>query len=438
MVATTTRPKARQNTKAPSGPLDQLTAAACARLIAGMDANGYRPTDEPGATIVAMVEAAAVKDRLNEFEQAVNAFGLDVQAAKDQLGQVDLNAPPPPADPWTLYTLRDAFKPRPPRTFIVEGLIPVPSLIVLYGPPGAMKSFLAMDMMICVAGNIGWLSPEDPSKPDTTKMTMQVPCLWGDFDNGVILLHERFEALARARGLPENIPLTYASMPDPWLDCTDPDSIDDLKQRILRLGAKLVILDNLGTISGGVDENSAEMIQVMASLRRLAEETSAAVVIIHHQRKSSGSNQTRVGDSLRGHSSIEAALDLALLVEREEQGESIIVKSTKSRGIDVYPFGARFDYIHKAGTKDLETARFWGEVVDNPNSPQSIKQMIIDIVAKQGPLSQTAIVLEMRKVNPKIGMNRIRSYVNELATLGLLIARPGTGKNKNAIFYEVP
>jgi len=54
------------------------------------------------------------------------------------------------------------------------------------------------------------------------------------------------------------------------------------------------------------------MATVMGHFRYLAEQAKVAVILIHHQRKSNGSN-ARLGERLRGHSSIEAALDLASL-----------------------------------------------------------------------------------------------------------------------------
>ncbi len=115
---------------------------------------------------------------------------------------------------------------------------------------------------------------------------------------------------------PATTPLYYVSMPVPWLDASDPLQVDLLVARLDKLAARLLVVDNLGTVLGEADENSAEMARVMSNFRRLAEHTGAAVVILHHQRKGNGF-KGRAGDTLRGHSSIEAALDLALLIQRE-------------------------------------------------------------------------------------------------------------------------
>jgi hypothetical protein len=113
------------------------------------------------------------------------------------------------------------------------------------------------------------------------------------------------------------------------------------------LSVQLVVLDNLTTVKGSADENSAAMGKVMGHFRQLAEASSAAVILIHHQRKvahqgKGGDASVRAGDRLRGHSSIEAAVDLALLVERQPHADTVTLEGTKVRGVGVPPFGAQF------------------------------------------------------------------------------------------------
>jgi hypothetical protein len=118
---------------------------------------------------------------------------------------------------------------------------------------------------------------------------------------------------------------------------------------------------------------------IMANFRRLVEDTGAANILIHHQRKDSGTN-ARAGNRLRGHSSIEAAIDLALLVEREPQAVSVTVQSPKVRGVNVPPFGAMFSYEHKPGTAELATAGFFGIAVEDKVSDRAIEPVVIEIV----------------------------------------------------------
>ncbi len=194
--------------------------------------------------------------------------------------------------------------------------------------------------------------------------------------------HDRFASLGRGHNIPADAPLTYFSMPSPWLNTGDRTQIDELHSRLIDLQATLLIIDNLGTTSGTVDENSAEMVKILGNLRWLAETTGTAIIVIHHRRKSTGSNGSRAGDALRGHSSIEAALDLALYVERDGSSKTISIQATKVRGADVAPFSAVFAYENdQAG--QLSKARFFSAAPPELIVIANINQAIYDCLGDE-------------------------------------------------------
>ncbi len=43
--------------------------------------------------------------------------------------------------------------------YIAGRLFALPSLNILYGAPGTLKSFLLADLAVCVAGGLEWLPP---------------------------------------------------------------------------------------------------------------------------------------------------------------------------------------------------------------------------------------------------------------------------------------
>lgn len=365
------------------------------------------------------------------FDEELSS-ALQTLAAAAAIGSKPIR--PEGAAAWQIRTLVDAFAPREPLEFAVEGLFARPSLNVVYGAPGCFKSMLLADLGICVAAGVPWLPPIPTVADVLARRTTPVPVLWADFDNGSRRTAERVEALARMRDLdPEATPFFYAAMPTPWLDATDPDAIDALIGRVNDLLAGLVFIDNLGTVSGGADENSAEMIQVLANFRRLAESTGAAVVLVHHQRKSSGFS-ARAGETLRGHSSIEAALDLALLVEREEGSEQVTARSTKSRGLDVPPFGALFTYEHREGTRELGRARFFGTAVEDTSPGAMAQRAIMGALKDAGePMTKGALV-QAAKEREGVGTNRLRGAIDRMAEDGTLTMTPGV---RNAQLYTL-
>jgi hypothetical protein len=340
----------------------------------------------------------------------------------------------PASRSWQILTLADAYAPQDPLVYIVQEVIIRPSVIIFYGAPGVLKSFLVMDMAMCVAGGLPWLPP-GPSGHVEPKLTVQVPVLWVDFDNGRRRTAERVRALATAYGLEADKTLfSYVSMPMPGLDAANSESVGRLIRILKEREIALCVLDNLGTVSAGADENSPEMIRVMAHLRHVAEGAEASMIPIHHQRKTS-QFAGRLGESLRGHSSIEAAIDLALLCERPEGASHVVVRSTKSRDIEVPPFGAVFSYTHKEGTQELATARFYGMAVEDACSAQALRKAILDTVRAKRTLNQSQLVAEVQKALPKAAVNRVRELADELVKEGALTAPTG---ERGAKLYSVP
>ncbi len=343
----------------------------------------------------------------------------------------DLLPPEEPiTDPWKAFTLQDAYIERPPAEYIAAGLFTLPSLSIVYGAPGTLKSFVMADLAVSVAAGKLWLPPA-PWQPGGAGIeTKQAPVMWLDFDNGELRTHERFGSLARARDLPESTPIFYYSMPMPWLDASKPETISQMILRAKEKETGLIVIDNLGLISGGVDENSAAMISVMSQLRQLAEGTAAAVVVIHHQRKGNGF-KGRAGDTLRGHSSIEAAIDLGLLVEREEGSDTITMKSTKTRGQDVYPFSGVFTYEHIEPGR-LYKAMFYGLPVIDTNSTAAIEKAILEALEGES-MNQTELVKAVKETCTA-GENRIIDMIKRLQNTKKIKAAAGP---HNSRVYEL-
>jgi hypothetical protein len=336
---------------------------------------------------------------------------------------------------WRIYTLEDAYEPRPPTEYVVEGLFPLPSLSIAFGAPGTLKSMALVDMGVCVAAGMPWLPPlSGPDGPPAFK-TSQVPVLWCDFDNGTRRTHERIEAVGRALNLKPDIPFSYISMPNPWLDLSSPNMTGFLLDLINRLGAKLVVIDNLGVVSGKADENSAQMAEVMARCRRIAEEAGAALILVHHQRKKNGIDGS-LGETLRGHSSIAAAVDLALLVQRKKRADIITMRGTKERGNQVPPFCAMFTYEHRPGTKELAKVRFFGCSAKDDAGAIGIDRAILEALSGETTALKTEDL--KKRVHARlggVGLNRIGDRIKFLASQDKLASSNGKGR---AVLYSLP
>ena len=342
----------------------------------------------------------------------------------------DPEAPPPEGqnDGWAWRTLEDAYKPKPPREYVVSSILPRPSLDVFYGPPGTLKTMLMIDMALCASTGKDWLEPLPDQPLVQPYACLQSSVLWIDVDNGWDRLERRFAAIGKAHEIPNSASFRYISFPSPPFVASNMTSVMMVIDAATQLGARLIVIDNLGTVSGGADENSSQMIGVMSGLRQIAERSEAAVVVIHHRTKT---DKARAGNSLRGHSSIESAVDLALLVEREDGEDSITIMSTKSRDSPVSPFIALWTY--DADGPELLSGRFFG--MGRPeggtsNKADEAKTLILDNY--EPGRNQSTIVDDLK--GHSVGRGTVITALNQLVRDGELVKKDGAANNEKLYF----
>jgi hypothetical protein len=300
-----------------------------------------------------------------------------------------------------------------------------------------LKSLLIADLVTCIfSGQTSWLDSLPGSNSKTKPFQIESgKVIWIDQDNGENRTGNRFEALGRAYGVsPASCNFEYYSMPQPLLDASKTGQIVDLIA--LAMGSKIIVIDNLATISGGKDENSSEMMLVMGNLRLLAERTGAAVIIIHHSRKETGF-KGKQGDNLRGFSGIRGAIDTGLYIEREPSTDQITITAEKARDMAIPTFGAMFTYTHKPGCNDLETCRFFGVPTSKGNTTADIQDEIISVLTLAGkPMSQTAVANEVNRNLSGVGINKIRGILTNMSFVGLV--KMTTKGNGSAFEYSIP
>jgi hypothetical protein len=118
-------------------------------------------------------------------------------------------------------------------------------------------------------------------------------------------------------------------------DLRSPEDLAELADAVTASGGAggLLIIDTLNRASVGADENNGrDMGEIIDAAKMLQTRLGGAVLLIHH----SGKDQTK---GLRGHSSLNAALDAALEVRREgDRREWVIAKSKDDGDSAAYPF----------------------------------------------------------------------------------------------------
>ena len=337
-----------------------------------------------------------------------------------------------PAMSWECLTTEDIYSQRPPVEFILEGIFVEPSLNMIYGRPGDLKTMLGIYIAASIANGSGCFPPY-PGHSGKTLQTQQAPVIWLDADMGKRRVLDRFAAIGSGINLSNDAPISIYSMPTPWPDFNNFKHAELLCTYIEERRAKFVVIDNLANVKGDADENSAGMAKVLSNLRWVMEKTESIILLIHHPNKS---DKSRPGDKLRGHSSIEAALDLALFVTRAADSRIVTIKPTKARDAEVSPLKVEFSFEHKSGTNELASASFYrlppdhdnediitNEVIrivkSNPGMNQKNLREKVNAVTRQSDTKIRKVIskLEGTELETKIGTNNSKLYYLKTTTL---------------------
>jgi len=271
-------------------------------------------------------------------------FGGNMSAAWAHARQVlvdagvlnEVDAPPAPAEPQSpgpsarrgLRALGlDELQQQPKASWLIKGVLPTQGLACLYGPSGVGKSFALLDMGLSIARGVQW-----QGQRVTHAAVIHVAAEGG---HGFA---QRLEVYGKRHGV-DVARLPFFVCPSGFDLRSGPDvaevvaMAEEVSARGLRVG--LVVIDTLNRVLPGADENAAsDMSAAVAGMAQIAEKLGCLVTIVHHSGKDASKGA-------RGHSSLRAAMDTELSVDRVADGSPLrVIKVTKQRdGADDLKFG---------------------------------------------------------------------------------------------------
>jgi len=205
-----------------------------------------------------------------------------------------------------------------PTQWLIKYYLEAGTLACLFGEPGAMKSFSAIDMGLCAACRINW--HEIP-----VRISGPVFYIAGEGHEG---LKRRTRAWSIHHGIElEGVPFFISDRPARFLDASGAaevaQAVEDL---VLQHGAPaLIIIDTLNRNFGPGDENKTEDMTRFVSIidETLRCRYLCTILIIHH----SGLTEK---ERARGASALRAALDWEYRMTKNADGTRILT-CTKSK-----------------------------------------------------------------------------------------------------------
>jgi RecA-family ATPase len=204
-----------------------------------------------------------------------------------------------------LLSLADLAK-RPPRTWLVEGLLVADSLACLYGPPASGKTFFALGLALSIAAGLPCWQGKPVISSGQQDMVIYVA------GEGTAGLAARISAWCEHHGVPhDQICLFCAPVA---VNLSSAAEVASLAVTIVnkrdaqgrKTQVRLVVFDTLARCSVGLDENSSQEVgRVVDNVDKLRLAVGGpAVLLLHHSGKSAS--------GMRGSSALLSAADTAL------------------------------------------------------------------------------------------------------------------------------
>lgn len=200
-----------------------------------------------------------------------------------------------------------------PTEYLIKNLLPAAELIVLFGAPGAGKSFLVLDAACALARGLeNWFGYRIPKK-------RRVAYICAEGAGG-------FRKRVRAYALHHDIDV--ASIDLFVIPATpsflDGDDVSKLIRAMHPYGPfGLVVIDTLAkTMAGGNENSSEDMGRAISQCNLVASVLHTTVLLVHH----SGKDEAR---GARGHNSLRGAADTELEVSRDVIGRWMHVAKQK-------------------------------------------------------------------------------------------------------------
>ncbi|MCB1908403.1 MAG: AAA family ATPase [Rhodocyclaceae bacterium] len=212
----------------------------------------------------------------------------------------------------------------PPVRWAIKHVLPLKGIAAIYGPSGCGKTFVILDAAMAVSAGLPWFGHR----------TLPLPVVYVGLE-GAAGLASRVQAYRAEHGADAGERVRFITAPLRILETGD---LDALAEAIEAAGAArgIAIIDTLNASAPGADENASEdMGRIIDGAKRLQAAIGGVVVLVHH----TGKDSTR---GLRGHSSLFAALDAAIEVQRDGDARSWkLAKSKDGADGEFVPFRLR-------------------------------------------------------------------------------------------------
>lgn len=318
-----------------------------------------------------------------DTEGGVKGFQANADAFSNFVGQEF--EPPAPVDRGRdkiqfIHTYADNVQ---DPTWLIPNVLPAAGIGMIYGESGSYKSFLALDMALCLAFGIPgqWGAP--PVKNDVLFLAGEGPVAtakkrwpaWMEWQDIEFRNDHRFL-------IKDRVPFY-----------TDSDAWEHVKADLAELNAKpsLIIIDTLTRLITGLDENSAKDASMITNfMEQLARYYECFVLAIHH----TGKDQNK---GARGSSAFYANMDTVISTKLKVGGTEFRVR--KQKDADVSDEISYFAVKEMGPSIVLERSAALADATPKSNGSRyswaSVEEVVRVLEGLGGETSEQVLVMEI-------------------------------------------
>jgi hypothetical protein len=194
----------------------------------------------------------------------------------------------------------------PPPAWLVDGMVPDGGLVQLYGKRKSNKTFISLDLALCIATGKAFHGVE----VKRGRVTYVIG------EGGGARFGDRVLAWCQHNGVaPEHLTGHFSVVPVRVAVDNPKDLRDFLTDE--DKGNALTVFDTLARSMDGDENSTAEMGLAIKGLDRVREHTGGAVLVVHH----SGKDEGKQG---RGSTALPGAVDATLKVAKDTAGFTLL------------------------------------------------------------------------------------------------------------------
>jgi len=202
--------------------------------------------------------------------------------------------------------VEEAFRKTLDLSWIIKDIIPESSgLTMIYGPPGTYKSFIAIDMALCMANGISWHGKRIKQR--------NVLYIAAEGQAGIL---KRMEAWRQHKDIKKLKNIAILPMPARLDDGVE---LQDLKRAIRNLDPQpqFIFIDTLARSMDGEENSKTGMGAVVSAIDAIKIEFGIQVLVVHHSGKDASKGA-------RGSNSLEGAVDTQFVVKKIASYEAVM------------------------------------------------------------------------------------------------------------------